>query len=366
MSKKLPLHDVHIRLGARMIEFGDYFMPLEYESIIKEHISVRNNVAIFDISHMGEFVVKGNSCIEFLQKVTTNNISSLSPGKAHYSCFTNENGGVIDDIIVYCLNKNEFLIIVNSINRQKDYEWLKNNIINNVDLYDYSDDYALFAIQGPESLKIVSKIFGHEISYKPFTFVLKNFENIDNILISATGYTGSLGYEILVKTKYSEKLWNIIFENGEEYNLIPAGLGARDTLRIEAGLCLYGNELTEEVTPLEAGLKWIVKFDEKDFIGKQNLIRQQKNGITKKLVGFELLEKNIARKNYKIYNDKEQLIGKVTSGTFSPYFKKSIGMGYVSKEHAEIGNEIYIDIRGKFIKAIIVKLPFYNAIRKFK
>lgn len=363
MKKLLPLHNIHLQLGAKMIEFGDYLMPLDYSGIMNEHLAVRNCAGIFDISHMGEFVVKGKNSILFLQKVTTNDIEALYPGKAQYSCFTNENGGVIDDIIIYCLKEKEYLIIVNSANRKKDYEWLMKNLIEEVELKDESDNYALFAIQGPESIKIVRRIFGENIHYKPFLFEILNFDNIENVLISNTGYTGSIGFEILVDVRYAEKLWNIIYEHGKEFNLIPVGLGARDTLRIEAGLCLYGHELNENITPLEAGLNWIVKFDAKDFIGKERLLELKNRGISKKLIGFEFKEKIIPRQSYEILSINEQQVGEVTSGTYTPYLQKSIGMGYVKSEYSDYNNDILVNIRGKLIKAKIVKLPFYKAIR---
>jgi len=360
MSNILPLHHIHLSLGAKMIEFGNYLMPLEYNGIINEHLAVRNNVAIFDISHMGEFIIKGINCVEFLQIVTTNDIKSLYPGKAQYSCITNEKGGVIDDIILYCLNNNEYLMIVNSANRKKDFDWLSDHLIDNVELTDISDDFVLLAIQGPESIAIIDKICGTKILYTPFTFIYRNIRDLENILISATGYTGSIGFELLVNKKYAEKLWNLIFESGQEYNLIPAGLGARDTLRIEAGLCLYGHELTEEITPLEAGLNWIVKLDAKDFIGKEFLIEQRKLGVTRKLIGFEVIGKNIPRQDYDILNINGQNIGKVTSGTYSPYLQKAIGMGYVKSEYAKKDEIIFINIRGKLVKSKVVDLPFYK------
>lgn len=363
MKKLLPLHNIHLQLGAKMIEFGDYLMPLDYSGIMNEHLAVRNCAGIFDISHMGEFVVKGKNSLLFLQKMTTNDVGSLYPGKAQYSCFTNEHGGVIDDIIIYCIKEKEYLIIVNSANRKKDYEWLMKNLIEEVELNDESDKYALFALQGPESIKIVKSIFCENIQYKPFFFRILDFDDIENILISCTGYTGSIGFEILVDVKYAEKLWNVIYKHGKEFNLIPVGLGARDTLRIEAGLCLYGHELNENITPLEAGLNWIVKFDAKDFIGKESLLELKNRGISKKLIGFEFKEKIIPRQSYEILSINEQQIGEVTSGTYTPFLQKSIGMGYIKSEYSDYNNNILVNIRGKLIKANIVKLPFYNGIK---
>lgn len=360
--KKTPFTDKHIALGAKMHEFGGYNMPIEYTGIIDEHKTVVEGVGVFDVSHMGEIWVKGPRAEAFLQRVTTNDVSKLAIGKAQYSCLTNEHGGVIDDIIVYHYEPEKYMLVVNASNTDKDWNWLNSNNQEKADLENATDNIALLAIQGPKALATLQKLTKIDLTQiPPFNFVIGSFEGggFENIIISNTGYTGAGGFEIYFYPNQAEGIWNAIFEAGKEFGIKPIGLGARDTLRLEMGFCLYGNELNDETTPLEAGLGWVTKFiPGKDFIGRDVLEDQKREGICKKLSAFKLEERGIPRTGYELVDLKGNVIGEVTSGTMSPLTKEGIGLGYVRTEFSEIGTEIAVRIRNKDIKAKIVKLPF--------
>ncbi len=361
--KQTPFTEKHLALGAKMAEFAGYNMPISYTGINDEHAAVRNNAGVFDVSHMGEVIVKGEYALSFLQKITSNDLSKISAGKAQYSCFTNENGGIIDDVIIYCLNDQDtYMIVLNASNIQKDLDWMHAHNADNATITDISDKTGLLAIQGPNATKILQPLTELDIlNLKYYTFVKGKFAGVDNVLISATGYTGSGGVEIYFEDKEgnADKIWNAIFEVGTPKNLKPIGLGARDTLRLEMGYCLYGNDIDDTTTPLEAGLGWITKFNKNvDFTAKDILQKQKEAGIKRKLVGFEMLEKGIPRHNYAIVDKDGNEIGYVTSGTQSPTLQKAIGLGYVNIDHAFIDSFIYILIRQKPVKAKVVKFPF--------
>ena len=359
--KQTPFTAKHIALGAKMAEFAGYNMPISYTGINDEHQAVRKNAGIFDVSHMGEFILKGDQSLELIQRVTSNDASKLTNGKAQYSCLTNENGGIVDDLLVYCLEYNKaYMLVVNASNIEKDWEWIRKHNSNNVEMHNISDKTALLAIQGPNATKILQPLTEMNImDLKYYTFVKGPFAGVDNVLVSATGYTGSGGVEIYFEDKdgEAEKIWDAIFAEGGPRGLKPIGLGARDTLRLEKGFCLYGNDIDDFTTPLEAGLGWITKFS-KSFTASGFLSRQKENGVEKRLVGFEMVDRGIPRHDYLIRDAEGNLIGRVTSGTQSPSLNKAIGMGYVQVEHAALGQEIYIDIRDKNIKAKVVKVPF--------
>lgn len=360
--KKTPLTDTHIALGAKMHEFAGYNMPIEYSGIIDEHRAVVESVGVFDVSHMGEIWIKGPRAFAFLQRVTTNDISNLEIGKAQYTCLINDNGGVVDDIIVYEYEPDKYMLVVNASNIEKDCDWLHKNNVENVEIEDSSDNISLLAIQGPNAIHTLQKLTHIDLTkVPPFHFVVGSIKGggSDSVIISNTGYTGAGGFEIYCYRKQLVDIWNAIFEAGAEFNIKPVGLGARDTLRLEMGYCLYGNELTDETTPLEAGLAWATKFvDNKNFIGRTILEKQKQDGITKKLCAFKLDERGIPRTGYEIVDEKGEVIGSVTSGTMSPLTKEGIGMGYVKVEYASVGTKIAIRIRNKDLKATVVKLPF--------
>ncbi len=358
--KNTALTDIHVKLGAKMIPFAGYNMPVQYEGLKAEHHNVRENVGVFDVSHMGEFLVSGNQALAFLQKVTSNDVAKLTDGKVQYSCFPNEKGGIVDDLLVYRFNEKEYMLVVNASNIEKDWNWLETHKQEGVTLTDRSDDISLLAIQGPkaaETLQSLTEVKLEELTY--YTFVRAELAGIPNAIISATGYTGAGGFEIYVENQYAEKLWNEVFKAGEPYSIKPAGLGARDTLRLEMGFCLYGNDIEDTTSPLEAGLGWITKFN-KDFINSDNLKKQKEEGISRRLVGFEMHERGIPRQGYVIKNDKGKEIGRVTSGTQSPSLNKAIGMGYVEVACKDPGTRISIEIRNKAVAAEVVKLPFYK------
>jgi aminomethyltransferase len=359
--KSTPFTEKHIQLGAKMAEFAGYNMPISYSGINDEHHAVRNNAGVFDVSHMGEFIVKGENALALIQKLTTNDASKLVKGKAQYSCFTNEKGGIVDDLIVYCLEENKvYMLVVNASNIEKDWTWLLEHNTGNVEMHNISDQTCLLAIQGPNATKILQPLTEIDIlNLKYYSFVKGKFAGIDNVVVSATGYTGAGGVEIYFENKENnaDTIWNAIFEVGKEAGLKPIGLAARDTLRLEMGYCLYGNDIDDTTSPLEAGLGWITKFT-KDFTAKEILEAQKQDGIERKLVGFEMIDKGIPRHGYEIKDFSGALIGHVTSGTQSPSLNKAIGMGYVSIAFSQLDTNIFIKVRDKLLQAKVVKLPF--------
>ena len=356
--KSLQNEKFHLNNNAKMVPFAGYNMPMWYSTIADEHNCVREKVGIFDVSHMGEFFVSGEMAKDFLQMVTTNDINKLTKGKVQYSSILNRSGGIIDDLLVYDMGENKYMLVVNASNMEKDFNWLNDNNNLNVEIKNNSDDYSLFAVQGPDADKVCSKIFNEELTnIKYYTFIEKQTNDFGNVIISATGYTGAGGFELYVKNEFAESLWNNIILNGNEFKIQPIGLGARDTLRLEMGFCLHGNDIDDSINPIEAELDWICK-KEINFIGKEIVDRDRSNKPSKTLIGFELIEKGIPRKGYKIFNKEKELVGEVTSGSISPYTKKAIGMGYISYNENTISEKIYIEIRSKKVEAQIVKRPF--------
>ena len=356
--KSLQNEKYHVENNAKMVPFAGYNMPMWYSSIADEHNCVREKVGIFDVSHMGEFFVSGEMAKDFLQMVTTNDINKLTKGKVQYSSILNRSGGIIDDLLVYDMGENKYMLVVNASNMEKDFNWLNDNNNLDVEIKNNSDDYSLFAVQGPEADKVCSKIFNEELTnIKYYTFIEKQTNDFGNVIISATGYTGAGGFELYVKNEFAESLWNNIILKGNEFKIQPIGLGARDTLRLEMRFCLHGNDIDNSINPIEAELDWICK-KEINFIGKEIVDRDRSNKPSKTLIGFELIEKGIPRKGYKIYNKEKELVGEVTSGSISPYTKKAIGMGYISYNENTISEKIYIEIRSKKVEAQIVKRPF--------
>ena len=361
--KSTPFTHKHIALGAKMAEFAGYNMPISYTGINDEHAAVRNNAGIFDVSHMGEFIVKGDQALDLIQRVTTNDASKLTNGKAQYSALTNHEGGIVDDLIVYCIEENKvYMLVVNASNIEKDWNWISSFNSNHAELHNISDRTCLLAIQGPNATKILQPLTDADIlNIKYYNFVRGRFAGVDNVLISATGYTGSGGVEIYFEDAdaAAEKIWNAIFETGGPKGLKPIGLGARDTLRLEMGYCLYGNDIDDTTSPLEAGLGWITKLNKTTRFTAEDMIEQQKAaGIQRKLVGFEMIERGIPRHDYIIKDAAGNSIGKVTSGTQAPSLGKGIGLGYVAIEHAATDSEIFIEIRNNPVKARVVKFPF--------
>lgn len=359
--KNTPFTDKHIALGAKMAEFAGYNMPISYSGINDEHAAVRRNAGVFDVSHMGEFILKGEHALDLIQRVTSNDASKLANGRAQYSCLTNENGGIVDDLLVYCIEENKvYMLVVNASNIEKDWNWISKHNTKGAEMHNISDKTCLLAVQGPNATKILQPLTAMDIlNLKYYTFVKGTFAGVDNVLISATGYTGAGGVEIYLEDKNgnADKIWDKIFETGGPQGLKPIGLGARDTLRLEMGFCLYGNDIDDTTSPLEAGLGWITKFT-KEFTAKNILEKQKAEGVKRKLVGFEMIDKGIPRHHYDINEAAGNKIGYVTSGTQSPSLQKAIGMGYVSVEHSSIGSEVFIAVRDKLLKAKVVKIPF--------
>jgi aminomethyltransferase len=359
--KSTPFTDKHIALGAKMAEFAGYNMPISYSGINDEHQAVRTNSGIFDVSHMGEFIVKGEHALELIQRVTTNDASKLTAGKAQYSALTNDKGGIVDDLIVYCLEENKaYMLVVNAGNIEKDWKWISKHNTHHAEMHNISDKTCLLAIQGPNATKLMQNLTDIDIlNLKYYTFVKGKFAGVDNVIVSATGYTGAGGIEIYFEDKdgAADTIWNKIFEAGAPEGLKPIGLGARDTLRLEMGYCLYGNDIDDTTSPLEAGLGWITKFT-KDFTASDILEEQKKSGVSRKLIGFEMIDKGIPRHDYEIKDFSGVIIGKVTSGTQSPSLGKAIGLGYVSTVFAHIDTKIYIKVRDKLLLAKVIKLPF--------
>ncbi|WP_373520222.1 glycine cleavage system aminomethyltransferase GcvT [Aquiflexum sp.] len=358
--KKVPLNDLHEALGAKMVPFAGFNMPVRYSSDIEEHKTVREGVGVFDVSHMGEFMVKGPKALDLIQKVTSNDASKLVIGQAQYSCFPNDKGGIVDDLIVYKMGEEEYMLVVNASNIEKDWNWINQHNDMGAELENISDILSLFAIQGPKAIEAVQPLTSVDLSgIKFYHFTKGDFAGVNDVIISGTGYTGAGGFEIYVRNEDAELVWKAIFDAGKEFGIKPIGLGARDTLRLEMGYCLYGNDITDETSPLEAGLGWITKFT-KDFINSDNLKKQKDNGIDKKLVGFIINEKGIPRSHYPIVNNTGEIIGEVTSGTISPSMGVGIGLGYVKSEYALPGTEIAITVRNKNLPATIEKLPLYK------
>jgi aminomethyltransferase len=359
--KNTPFTQKHIDLGAKMAEFAGYNMPISYTGINDEHATVRKNAGVFDVSHMGEFMLKGEQALDLIQRVTSNDASKITNGQAQYSCLPNNDGGIVDDLIVYCIEQNKtYMLVVNASNIEKDWNWIVAHNTNNVEMHNISDKTCLLAIQGPNATKILQTICDTDImNLKYYTFVRGKMAGVDNVIISATGYTGSGGVEIYFEDSNNAAniIWDAIFEAGKEAGIKPIGLGARDTLRLEMGYCLYGMDINDTTSPLEAGLGWITKFT-KSFTNSEALQAQKAAGVTKKLVGFEMLERGIPRHDYLIKDAAGNTIGKVTSGTQAPSLNKAIGMGYVATAHAAVDSEIFIDIRNSLVKAKIVKAPF--------
>lgn len=358
--KKTALFDTHVALGAKMVPFAGYEMPVQYEGVNAEHEAVRQSVGVFDVSHMGEFFLKGENVLDLLQKISTNDASKIEIGKAQYTCMPNGKGGIVDDLIIYRMAEQEYLLVVNASNIEKDWNWIKENNTFGVEMTDSSDDYSLLAIQGPKTTEAIQSLTDINLSeIKPFTFQIGKFAGCDDVIISGTGYTGSGGFEIYCKNESVQQIWDAVFEAGKELNIKPIGLAARDTLRLEMGFCLYGNDIDDTTSPIEAGLGWVTKFT-KDFIDADFLKKQKEEGVSRKLIAFELVDRGIPRHDYEIWNDKNEVIGKVTSGTMSPSMKKGIGLGYVETAHAGLDSEIFVAIRDKGVKSKVVKLPFYK------
>lgn len=359
--KSTPFTQKHIALGAKMAEFAGYNMPISYSGINDEHAAVRKNAGVFDVSHMGEFILKGENALELIQRVTSNDASKLTAGKAQYSCLPNEEGGIVDDLLIYCIEENKvYMIVVNASNIEKDWNWISKFNTKNVEMHNISDKTCLLAIQGPNATKILQPLTEIDIlNLKYYTFAKGKFAGVDNVLVSATGYTGAGGVEIYFEDKGGDasKIWDAIFEIGAAQGLKPIGLGARDTLRLEMGFCLYGNDIDDTTSPLEAGLGWITKFS-KDFTAKSILEAQKAEGVERKLIGFEMAEKGIPRHGYEIKDYSGMTIGVVTSGTQAPSLGKAIGMGYVRKAFSALDTEIYIKVRDKLLLAKVVKVPF--------
>lgn len=358
--KTTPFTDVHIALGAKMHEFAGFNMPIEYSGIIDEHMTVVNGVGVFDVSHMGEFWVTGPNALAFIQSVTSNDASVLPFGKAQYTCFPSETGGIVDDLIVYHVGSENYLLVVNAGNIDKDWAWCVSHNTVGAELENASDRTGQLAIQGPKALEVLQRLTPVDLSSIPYyNFKVGEFAGYPDVIISNTGYTGAGGFEVYFKPDDAQKIWNAIFEAGKPEGIKPIGLGARDTLRLEMGFCLYGNDLDDTTSPIEAGLGWITKFVEgKNFTNRAELERQKKEGVTRKLCAFELQEKGIPRHGYEIADVEGNSIGIVTSGTMSPVLRKGIGMGYVKPAWAKVGSEIYIKVRNKTLRALVVKAPF--------
>jgi aminomethyltransferase len=356
--KNTALSDKHISLGAKMVPFAGYNMPVSYSGLNDEHATVRDAVGMFDVSHMGEFILKGPDALDLIQRVTSNDASVLVDGKAQYSCLPNENGGIVDDLIVYRVAENHYMLVVNASNIDKDWNWISKFNTKGVDMQNISDDTSLLAIQGPNALQTLQKLTDVTLSEIPYyAFRIGKFNGVDNVVISNTGYTGAGGFEIYFPNSAAEKMWDAIMEAGKEFGIKPIGLGARDTLRLEMGFCLYGNDIDDTTSPIEAGLGWITKFT-KEFTNSKNILAHKENGVSRKLIGFEMIDRGIPRHDYEIVDAAGNLIGKVTSGTQAPTLQKGIGMGYVATEFAKPDAEIFVKVRDKALKAKVVKMPF--------
>jgi aminomethyltransferase len=358
--KYIPLNDLHAKLGGKMVPFAGYNMPVRYSSDIEEHMAVRKNVGVFDVSHMGEFTVKGPQALDLIQRVTSNDAAKLIDGQAQYSCLPNETGGIVDDLIIYKIKDNDYFIVVNASNIEKDWAWISKFNTKGAEMTNISDDICLFAVQGPKAAATLRKLTSVNLSnIKYYHFAIGEFASVQNVIISNTGYTGAGGFEIYVNKAFAEPVWNKIFEAGKEFDIKPIGLGARDTLRLEMGFCLYGNDIDDTTSPLEAGLGWITKFT-KDFTNSENLKKQKEQGVKKKLVALKMIDKGIPRHDYQLKDAAGNIIGKVTSGTMSPMLSVGVALGYVTTENSNAGTEIFVDVRGKNLKAQVTKLPFIS------
>ncbi len=358
--KNIPLSKTHIALGAKMVPFAGFNMPVQYEGVNVEHETVRNAVGVFDVSHMGEFLIEGEHALELIQQVTSNDASKLTIGKAQYSCLPNDTGGIVDDLIVYRIKETTYLLVVNASNIEKDWQWIQSKNKVGATMRNLRDTYSLLAIQGPKAIKAIQSLTSHDLSAIPFYgFIVGDFAGIEHVIISATGYTGSGGFEIYCKNSEVKQIWDKVFEAGAGYGIKPIGLAARDTLRLEMGYCLYGNDIDDNTSPIEAGLGWITKFTKK-FTNSEALEKEKQNGPTRKLIAFELNERGIPRHGYDIVDANGTKIGEVTSGTMAPSLNKGIGLGYVPMAFAEVGSTVFIQIRKNAIPATVVKLPFYK------
>ncbi len=358
--KNIALSDIHTSLGAKMVPFAGYLMPVQYEGINVEHETVRNGVGVFDVSHMGEFLIEGDHALALIQKISSNDASKLQIEDAQYSCMPNDQGGIVDDLIIYRIEENTYLLVVNASNIEKDWDWISKHNTTNAVMRNISDDYSLLAIQGPKAVEAMQSLSSIDLSEIAFyKFKVADFAGIDHVIISATGYTGSGGFEIYCKNSEAKQIWNKVFEAGASYGIKPIGLAARDTLRLEMGYCLYGNDIDDTTSPIEAGLGWITKFT-KDFVNSEALLEQKEQGVKRRLKAFKLDSRGIPRQGYDIVNEEGEKIGVVTSGTMSPSLKEGIGMGYVQTGYTKLGTKIFIDIRNKPVPATIVKLPFYK------
>ena len=356
--KNTALTQTHIALGAKMVPFAGYNMPVSYSGLNDEHATVRNAVGVFDVSHMGEFILKGDNALKLIQKVTSNDASVLIDGKAQYSCLPNEKGGIVDDLLVYRIDEKTYMLVVNASNIEKDWNWIGDHDTFGVEMHNISEKTSLLAIQGPQATATLQKLTSVNLSEIPYySFAKGTFCGVENVIISNTGYTGAGGFEIYFENEDADKIWNAIFEAGQEFGIKPIGLGARDTLRLEMGFCLYGNDIDDTTSPIEAGLGWITKFT-KEFTNRAAIEKQKTEGVTKKLVGFEMIDRGIPRHDYQIVDANGTIIGKVTSGTQSPSLNIALGMGYVNTEYSKAGTEIFILIRDKAIKAKVCKIPF--------
>lgn len=359
--KLIALSDTHQALGAKMVPFAGYLMPVSYEGINIEHETVRKGVGVFDVSHMGEFILKGSDALDLIQRVTSNDASKLTDGKVQYSCLPNDGGGIVDDLLVYRIDEKTYMLVVNASNIEKDWNWIRKFNTDNVEMHNISDQTSLLAVQGPKAVDVLQPLTDMDLkNMQYYTFSKGKFAGVDNVLVSATGYTGAGGFEVYVENAHAKKLWDAIIESGKQYGIKPIGLGARDTLRLEMGFCLYGNDIDDTTSPIEAGLGWITKFT-KDFTNSAELKMQKEQGVAMKLVGFEMIDRGIPRHGYEIVNASGTKIGHVTSGTQSPSLQKAIGMGYVTTDNSKEGSEIFIPIRDKQLKAKVVKVPFLKS-----
>lgn len=358
--KNTALTHIHESLGAKMLPFAGYLMPILYEGVNAEHETVRNAVGVFDVSHMGEFLLTGENALALIQKVTSNDAATLTVGRAQYSCLPNNEGGIVDDLLVYKMKENQYLLVVNASNIEKDWNWISSHNDLGVEMKNLSDDYSLLAIQGPKAVEAMQSLTSVDLSsIAYYHFEVADFAGFENVIISATGYTGSGGFEIYCKNDQVETIWNNVFEAGAAFGIKPIGLAARDTLRLEMGFCLYGNDINDSTSPIEAGLGWITKFN-KEFTNSENLMRQKEAGVSRKLVGFEMTERAVPRHDYEIVDAEGTVIGIVTSGTMSPSMNTGIGMGYVPTAFSSVDSEIFIRIRKNDVPAKVVKMPFYK------